>query len=71
MERIQRVTTRVVKGIRESPYDERLRLLNLFSLELRRLRGDLILAYYTARFNASCSAAFGELLLQRIRRPSI
>ncbi len=45
MERMQRLATRMVKGMRELPYDERLRRLNLFSLERCRLRGDLILAY--------------------------
>ena len=45
MERIQRLATRMVKGMRELPYEERLRRLNIFSLERRRLRGDLILAY--------------------------
>ncbi len=46
MERIQCLATRMVKGMRELPYKDRLRLLNIFSLERRRLRGDLILAYY-------------------------
>ncbi len=45
MERIQRLAARMVKGIRELPYEERFRRLNIFSLERRRLRGDLILAY--------------------------
>ncbi len=45
MERIQRLATRMVKGMRESPYEDRLRRLNIFSLERRRLRGGLILAY--------------------------
>ncbi len=45
MERIQRLATRMVKGMRELPYEDRLRRLNIFSLERRRLRGDLILAY--------------------------
>ncbi len=35
----------MVKGMRELPYEDRLRPLNIFSLERRRLRGDLILAY--------------------------
>ena len=45
MERIQRLATRMIKSMRELPYEERLRRLNIFSLERRRLRGDLILAY--------------------------
>ncbi len=44
MERIQRLATRLVKGKRELPNGDRLRRLNSFSLELRPLRGDLILA---------------------------
>ncbi len=45
MERIQRLATRMVKGVRELPYEGRLRRLNIFSLERRQLPGDLILAY--------------------------
>ncbi len=45
MERIQRLATRMVKSMRELPYEDRLRRLKIFSLECRRLRGDLILAY--------------------------
>ncbi len=45
MERIQRLATRMVKGMRELPYEDRRRRLNIFSLERRRLRGDPILAY--------------------------
>ncbi len=45
MERIQRLATRTVKGMRELPYGERFRRLNLFSFERRRLHGDLIFAY--------------------------
>ncbi len=45
MERIQCLATRMVKGMRELPCEERLHRLNIFSPEWRRLRGDLILAY--------------------------
>ena len=45
LERVQRTATRLVRGIRTYPYCERLLLLNIFPLDIRRLRGDLILTF--------------------------
>ncbi len=47
MESIQRLVTRMVNGMRDLPYESRLRRMSTCSLERRWLRGDIILAYNT------------------------
>ncbi len=42
IERVQRRATKLVKGMRGKSYEDRLRLLQMTTLETRRLRGDMI-----------------------------
>uniref|UniRef100_A0A803K1Z4 Reverse transcriptase domain-containing protein n=1 Tax=Xenopus tropicalis TaxID=8364 RepID=A0A803K1Z4_XENTR len=69
LERVQRRATKLVKGMESFSYEERLAKLGLFTLEKRRLRGDMITMYKYIKgsYNNLSNVLFTSRSFQRTR----
>ncbi|CAH8449918.1 unnamed protein product [Dicrocoelium dendriticum] len=69
LERVLRVGTRLVQGLRGQTYPERLLSLGMYSMHYRRIRGDLILTYriLTGKIGPNLSWLFSPAKLPSLR----
>jgi len=69
LEHVQKMDTKMIQGVEQLSYEDRLRELGLISLEKRRLQGDLIAAfqYLKGSFRKEGNRLFSRVCGDRIR----